>query len=106
MQLSALIFSRDDRTVKIIKLLLDELSIRAEHFAEFGQAQNALFQQKYDGVFSESEEEHGAELLKSVRRSKHNKRSIAFAISSGAVQVGYAFELGAHFVVQKPVVVE
>ena len=106
MELSALIFSRDERAARILKLLLFDLSIRAEVFTEFGQAENALFQQKYDGVFAECEEKLGAELLKSVQRSKHNRRSVAFALSSTAVKVGSAFELGAHFVIHKPLVVE
>lgn len=106
MGLVSLIFSRDERTVRILKLLLKDLSIRVEHTSDFEQAQAALRQQKYDGIFAECEEEDGATLLRAVRKSKHNRRSIAFALSRTDVKMSVAFELGAHFIIHKPPVIE
>src|SRR5262245_45443733 len=106
MGLKSLIFSNDERLVRILKIMLTELAIEAEHVTEFERAQNCLLQQKYDGVFSECETEEGANLLCAVRKSKHNTRSIVFALSESTIKMRFAFELGAHFVIHKPLVVE
>jgi CheY-like chemotaxis protein len=106
MGLMSLIFSRDERAIKILGLLLSELEMKTEHAGTLAQAQERLATQKYDGVFAECETEDGAALLRSVRKSKHNRRSIVFALSATELKMNAAFELGAHFVLQKPIAVE
>jgi DNA-binding response OmpR family regulator len=106
MGLTSLIFSRDERAVRILGLLLTELDIKVEQVTDLAKAQERLWCQKYDGVFAEIDDEQGAGLLRLVRKSKHNRRSIAFALSGTAVRMNSAFELGAHFVLQKPLQVE
>jgi len=106
MGLISLVFSRDERAIKILGLLLSELEIKTEHAGTLAQAQECLARQKYDGVFAECETEEGADLLRSVRKSKHNRRSVVFALSESALKMNAAFELGAHFVLQKPLAVE
>jgi hypothetical protein len=46
------------------------------------------------------------DLLRSVRRSKHNRRSISFAIVEPETRLGIPFGCGAHFVIHKPLSVE
>lgn len=106
MGLTSLIFSRDERAIKILGLLLSELEVKTEHAGTLAQAKECLARQKYDGVFAECETEDGATLLRSVRKSKHNRRSIVFALSTTELKMNAAFELGAHFVLQKPLAVE
>jgi len=106
MGLTSLIFSCDERAIKILGLLLSELDIKTEHVGTLAQAKVCLARQKYDGVFAECEAEDGAALLRSVRKSKHNLRSIVFALSATELKMNAAFELGAHFVLQKPLAVE
>jgi CheY-like chemotaxis protein len=106
MGLMSLIYSRDERAIKILGLLLSELEIKTEHANTLAQAQESIARQKYDGVFAECETEDGAILLRTVRKSKHNRRSIVFALSATELKMNAAFELGAHFVLQKPLAVE
>jgi CheY-like chemotaxis protein len=106
MGLVTLIFSSDERAVRILRLLLKDLSIQVQHVVDFEKAQESLWRQKYDGIFADCEDAQGAMLLKSVRKSKHNRRSIAFALSGSAVKMSAAFELGAHFIIHKPFVTE
>jgi c-di-GMP-binding flagellar brake protein YcgR len=106
MVLKSLIFSHDEKLTRILKIMLAELSIEVEHVTEFEKAHNCLLQQKYDGVFAECGTENGANLLCAVRKSKHNKRSVVFALSEATIKMRFAFELGAHFVIHKPLVVE
>jgi c-di-GMP-binding flagellar brake protein YcgR len=106
MGLISLIFSRDEHAVRILRLLLAELDMEAEHVADLAKAQERLWCQKYDGVFAEIDDAQGADLLRLVRKSKHNRRSIAFALSGTSVRMNSAFSVGAHFVLQKPLAVE
>lgn len=106
MALKSLIFSEDEKVVRILKVMLTELSVEVEHTKDYDAAHKCLLQQKYDGVFAECETEQGANLLSTVRKSKHNTRSIVFALSGATLKMNAAFELGAHFVIHKPLIVE
>jgi c-di-GMP-binding flagellar brake protein YcgR len=106
MPLSSLILSRDDRTIRLLKLMLADFSIESEAISDAAHARELLGSRKFDGFFAECETEEGASLLRSVKKSKHNKRSIIFALSSTEVKMSVAFDLGAHFVIQTPIAIE
>src|SRR4051794_18548588 len=102
MTLRCLVFSEDDRAVRLLRLSLTDLDIEVEHCTDLSQAQQLLLQQKFDGVIADCELKSGPELLRSVRRSKHNRRSIIFALTGAEIKMGRAFDMGAHFVIYKP----
>ena len=102
MTLRCLVFSDDERAVRLLGHSLNDLGIEVEHCSELEWAQLLVFQQKFDGVIADCELESGPELLRSVRRSKHNRRSIMFALTGTEIKMGDAFEMGAHFVIYKP----
>ena len=106
MGLCAVIYSRDERVLRILRSLLADLSIEAEFAAGAEQAMRCLARQKYDAIFAESDDADGASVLRSVRRSRHNKRSVTFVISTEGTVGSLASELGAHFVLQRPLVTE
>jgi CheY-like chemotaxis protein len=106
MELQSLVLSRDERIVRVLKRLLTDLEISVEHCEDADAAMKLLTRTKFDGVFADCDVEGASELLRSVRRSRTNKRSIAFAILSGLMSVRSAFEMGANFVLYKPVSVE
>jgi len=101
---SAVLYSKDARVVRIVQAVLTDLSIQSEVASNVEQAVHFLRRQKYDAIFVEWDEQ-GAELLSSISRSKHNKKSVTFLISAEPIAIGSAFDLGAHFVLQKPLVV-
>jgi len=45
---------------------------------------------------------HGVELLKSIRTTRSNASSVAFAVLNGKTSTQEAFQFGANFVLQKP----
>lgn len=102
MILRCLLFSDDDRAVRLLRHSLGDLSIEVEHTTDLERAQELLLQQKFDGVVSDCDLAEGPELLRSVRRSKHNRRSVIFALTNSEIRMGDAFEMGAHFVIYKP----
>ena len=56
--------------------------IQAEFAASAAEAIERLAQQKYDAIFAECDNPEGTAVLRTVRRSRHNQRSVAFVISS------------------------
>jgi len=106
MSLRCLLYSSDERAVRLMRLSLNDLSIEVEQCTELAQAKKLLLQQKFDGIIADTELEGGEELLRSVRRSKHNRRSIVFAVTDTQIKMGDAFEMGAHFVIYKPLTSE
>ena len=106
MELRSLLFSRNERVAKILSLLLKDLSIEVVLCQDLEEAQQKLWEKKFDGIFADCELEEAPELLRSFRRSKHNKRSIAFAIVERETRLGVPFRSGAHFVIHKPLSVE
>ncbi len=105
MALCSLIFGQDERTVKILRLLLADLSIESVITSDAGVAQMELCRRKFDGIFANCDNEEGAALLRSIKRSKHNTRAVVFGFTSSERNATLAFELGAHFAIDKPLVV-
>src|SRR5262249_45415852 len=61
-----------------------------------------LSSEKFDAIIVDCDDmEGGLELLGKLRKAKSNKSSVAFAILNGTT-TKQAFELGANFVLQKP----
>jgi len=105
-KLESLVLCADDQIVGMLQRLLQELVIGIERCSQADVAMELLARRKFDGIFADCDVPGGKELLKSVRRSRANKRSIAFAIQSGVMSVGSAFEVGASFVLYKPISME
>ncbi len=106
MSLRCLLFSHDDRTFRLLRLSLSDLSIDVEHCTDFEQCQNLLLQRKFDAVVSDCDLQNGPALLRSVRQSKHNRRSIIFALADAQIKMSEAFQMGADFILYKPLTPE
>jgi len=106
MGLCAVISSKDERVLRILRSLLADLSIQAEFAASAAEAIERLAQQKYDAIFAECNNPDGVAVLRAVRPSRHNQRSVIFVISPDATAGGLASTLGVHFVLEQPLVTE
>lgn len=106
MGLCAVIYSSDERVLRILRALLADLSIEAEFAPGAAEAIDCLRRQKYDGIFAECDDSDGIAVLRAIRRSRHNQRSVAFVIGPDLTAGPLAAELGVHFVLQKPLVTE
>ena len=105
-QLRSILLSKNDRVARLLTLLLKDFDIQVEVCKDLREAQEKLWESKCDGIFADCEMKEAVELLRSVRTSKHNKRSIAFAIIGPEMSMSAAFQAGAHFVIHKPITVE
>lgn len=106
MKVRSLLLSDDAKLSKILTLLLSDFSIETEACTSLQEAREKLFDRKFDGIFADCDHPGAFELIESVRKSKHNKRSIAFAIADSDAGLTPAFQSGAQFVIHKPLSIE
>jgi CheY-like chemotaxis protein len=107
MALQALLLSRDPEVNRTLRRVLDTANIEAEVCNNPEQARMALGRRKYDAILVDCDDiTQGPEILKELRQGKSNKSCIAFALVNGKTTVQQAFEIGANFVLDKPISVE
>lgn len=107
MALQALLLSRDPEVHRTIRRVLDTANIELEVCNNTDQARMALTRRKYDAVLVDCDDtEKGSEILQELRQGKSNKSCIAFALVHGKTSVQQAFEIGANFVLDKPISIE
>jgi c-di-GMP-binding flagellar brake protein YcgR len=104
MSLQALLLSSEDRTVRVLRRVLGELEIGVEHCSEGESAVRKLTRQRFEAVIVDCENSQIAErILKGVRAAPCNKRAVAVALIDSQSGIGNAFDMGAHFVLYKPI---
>jgi CheY-like chemotaxis protein len=105
MTLESLLLSRDSEVVDILKPTLEHLSIHVEICQGARAATDILGSSKFDAVIVDCDDiPGGIDVLNCVRKGKSNQNSIAFAILNGSsTTTQQAFDLGAKFVLQKPI---
>jgi PilZ domain len=104
MSLKALVLCADDKIVRVLRRVLSELEIGIEYCTEADGAICKLTRQRFEAVIIDCTDLKAATLvLKSARSAPVNKRAIAVAIMDGHNGLRSAFDMGAHFVLYKPV---
>jgi len=107
MALQALLLSRDPEVHRTIRRVLDSANIDLDLCNTTDQARHILTRRKYDAVMVDCDDIQDAALvLRELRQGKSNKSCIAFALVNGRTNVQQAFEIGANFVLDKPISVE
>jgi DNA-binding NtrC family response regulator len=102
MNRQSLLVCSDERILRVLLRVLDELEIEVEHCADPTAATKLLARQTFEAVIVDCAEEGNLSLLKSIRMGQRNKKSVAVAVIDEQTALR-AFEMGAHFVVFKPV---
>ena len=104
MPLECLAITRDEQSVKILRTALEHLSTTLKVCSAVDASHDVLESEKYDGVIVDCDELRGGlTLLEELRRTPSNKTSVCFAMLNGST-TKTAFEMGANFVLQKPLV--
>jgi DNA-binding NtrC family response regulator len=107
MGLQSLMLSRDAEVLRVMRRVLDEYGIEVEVCADAAIANQTLAQRKFDAVFVDCDDVEGAhQVLTDVRKGASNKRSVVLAIVNGVTTMRAAFEMGANFVLDKPLTVD
>jgi DNA-binding LytR/AlgR family response regulator len=106
MNLHALVLCPDAKIVRILRRVLNELEIDVQHCADADAAIRKLTRHRFEAVIVDCTEQLASQVLRSARSAPCNKRAVAVAIVDGDKTLGSIFELGAHFVLYKPISVE
>jgi len=107
MGLRALVLCSDDKILRVLRRVLSDLDIDAEHCTGADAAVKKLTRQRFEAVVVDCEPAHtAASVLKSVRLAPCNQHAIGVALLGGATAVRSAFTMGAHFVLYKPISAE
>lgn len=107
MALQALLLSRDPEVHRTIRRVLDAANIDLDLSNNTDQARHILLRRKYDAILVDCDDmPNGPLVLRELRQGKSNKSCIAFALVSGKTSIQQAFEMGANFVLDKPISVD
>jgi CheY-like chemotaxis protein len=103
MNLKSLLLSSDERIVRVLRRTLSDLDISVEHCPSAENALRHLTRERFEAIIVDCAGPGAAEVLRSARSAPCNKRAVAVAILDTGVGLRSAFDIGAHFILYKPV---
>jgi len=107
MSLNALVTCSDEKIVRVLRRVLSDLEITIHQCADAEMAVRKLTRQRFEAVIVDcTDDAMAGQILRSVRTAPCNKHSVAVAIVDGQKALRGAFDLGAHFVLYKPISME
>ncbi|MGH9501708.1 MAG: PilZ domain-containing protein [Terriglobales bacterium] len=104
MRLESLLLSRDPEVIRVLEPVLEKLSIDVEVCRGVNSGHEIVRTEKFDAVIVDCDDLKGAlSVLQDLRKNDSNKNSVTFAILNGSTSTQQAFQMGANFVLQKPI---
>ncbi len=102
--LKALLLTRDQDVLRVIRRVLETVSIEMETVTSTDAARQTIDRRKFDAILIDCDDvQSGCDLIRELRRGKSNSKSIVFAITNRVTTVKDAFAIGANFVLDKPI---
>jgi len=87
----------------VLRPTLEKMSVSVEVCSGTQTGEDLLGKRKFDAVIVDCDDLcGGVDLLKGLRRTQSNASSVAFAVLNGKTTTQEAFQIGANFVLQKP----
>src|SRR5208282_1421109 len=103
MNLDSLLISRDAALLGVLRPALGKVSVGIQVCAELPAGKDLLAKRKFDAVIIDCDDlQDGFDLLKTLRQTQSNAKSVSFAVVNGKTTIQQAFQSGANFVLQKP----
>ena len=103
MNLKSLLLSSDEKTVRVLRRVLSDLEIGVELCTEAEAAIRKLTRQRFEAIIVDcSNSEEAGNVLRSAKAAPVNKRALSIALVESPVGLRGGFEMGAHFVLHKP----
>lgn len=104
MSLKSLVLCSDEKIVRLLRRVLSDLDIGIEHCSDPESAIHKLTRQRFEALIVDCTDlKTATTVLKTARTAPCNKRAIAVTIMDGHTGLRTAFDMGAHFVLYKPV---
>jgi DNA-binding response OmpR family regulator len=106
MNLESLLISRDAELLGVLRPALEKISVNMQVCAGGQRGNDLLAKQKFDAVIIDCDDlQNGFDLLRMLRQTQSNAKSVSFAVVNGKTTTQQAFHSGANFVLQKPLTV-
>src|SRR5258706_7845949 len=107
MELKCLLLSSDDKTVRVLRRVLSDLEIGVEHCCAVDDAIRRITRQRFEAIIVDGENiEKAGNVLRGAKASPVNSRALGIVLVESSVGLKGGFEIGAHFVLHKPLSVE
>lgn len=103
MSLKSLLLCSDEKIVRVLRRVLGDMEIDVELCLNADAALRKLTRQRFEAIIADIADAGANEVLRSARSAPCNKQAVAVAIVEPAVGLKTVFDLGAHFVLYKPV---
>ena len=104
-QIECLLLSDDTEVQRIVQRVTNTLGMRLEVLQSTSQAADRLRHWRFDAVILDRGSNELQEILRDIRKGRRNRTCIALAIGQDP-NSGAAFNMGANFVLAKPVGME
>lgn len=105
--LKALLLTRDQEVLRVIRRVLETVSIDLETVTSTDAARQTIARRKFDSVLIDCDDvQSGCDVIRELRQGKSNAKSIVFAITNRVTTTKAAFALGSNFVLEKPISVD
>jgi DNA-binding response OmpR family regulator len=107
MGLKSLLLSSDEKTVRVLRRVLSDLEIGVEHCSTVDDAIRRITRQRFEAIIVDGENiEKAGNVLRGAKASPVNGRALGIVLVESSVGLKGGFEIGAHFVLHKPLAVE
>ncbi len=103
MSLKSLVLCADEKIVRVLRRVLGDLEIDVELCADADSALRKLTRQRFEAIIVDITDDGASDVLRSARSAPCNKQAVAVAIVEPVIGLKAVFEIGAHFVLYKPV---
>src|ERR1700676_4158775 len=106
MSLKALLLCSDEKIVRVLRRVLGDLDIAVELCVNSDTALRKLTRQRFEAIIVDCADDGANDVLRSARSAPCNKQAVAVAIVEPIVGLKAVFDVGAHFILYKPVSAE
>ncbi|MGH9643151.1 MAG: PilZ domain-containing protein [Terriglobales bacterium] len=107
MNLKSLLVSSDEKTVRVLRSVLSDLEIAVEHCAGLDAAVHRITRHRFEAIIVDAaNSDEAGDILRATKAAPVNKRALAIVLVENNIGMKGGFELGAHFVLHKPLAVE
>ncbi len=103
MSLKSLVLCSDEKIVRVLRRVLGDLDIAVELCGDSDTALRKLTRQRFEAIIADCSDDGASDVLRSARNAPCNKQAVAVAIVEPIVGLKAVFDVGAHFVLYKPV---
>ena len=107
MNLKSLLLSSDEKTLRILRRVLSDLEIQVEHCAQSEAAIRKITRERFEAIIVDcADAKKASQVLQGARAAPVNKRALMIVLVEAEVGLRGGFEMGAHFVMHKPLASE